>query len=387
VQQAVAQLTFVQRLVGQIIQQIAGQNFMAGKRQHIIPKFLQKGFASRVDDNDVFVWVFRKNVNPFEANTKNIFVENYFYGKEGEEIYADGIITDLEESEFSPLMDNLRNLEGDVTKFNLQIANFISNLLIRTKFLRDTFIESSKYVVEGLSEHLSNETNVQNLLSNPILIERELKNVLNSQEVTNALNSLGLENTEPLKEFLPDIVKLMLPEVVENEKGNIANFFQEFFEQTNKVIPESIKSGQINSILKSPNPDWIVEVCEKLQWFILKVNQSLILGDTVCVFEVCNEARRFKPIIEKTDNVSSIFFPITSNKLLIGTNEKVSNTINVDELNSIIAKSSFQQFICSESTQVKIDYQKSIGLLSGIMSLEEMEKLRNEMLDDLKNIS
>ncbi|MBX7171977.1 MAG: DUF4238 domain-containing protein [Pyrinomonadaceae bacterium] len=360
---------------------------MAGKRQHIIPKFLQKGFASRIDDKDVFVWAFRKDTDPFEANTKNIFVENYFYGKEGEEIYADGIITDLEELEFSPLMDNLRNAEGNVNKFSSQIASFISNLLIRTKFLRETFIDSSKYVVDGLSKHLSDEENIQTLMSNPTLIDRELKNVLNSQEVTNALNNLGLENSEALKGLLPNIVKLMLPEIVESEKGNIANFFKEFFEQTTKIIPEGIKRGQINSIIKSPNPEWIVEFCERLEWFIVTVNQSLILGDTVCIFEVINEVRKFKPIIEKNDNISTIFLPISSNRLLIGTHENILDKINTEELNSIIAKCSFQQFICSESTQENLNHKNSIGLWSGIMSQEEMERLRNEMLDDLNNVS
>jgi hypothetical protein len=42
---------------------------MAGVRQHILPRFLLKGFASRLDALEVFTWVFRKGGNIFEANS------------------------------------------------------------------------------------------------------------------------------------------------------------------------------------------------------------------------------------------------------------------------------------------------------------------------------
>jgi hypothetical protein len=36
---------------------------MAGKRQAIIPKFLQKGFANRIDKDQSFTRVYKKNLN------------------------------------------------------------------------------------------------------------------------------------------------------------------------------------------------------------------------------------------------------------------------------------------------------------------------------------
>lgn len=57
---------------------------MAGIRHHILPKFLLKGFASKVDGQEVFTWVYRKEGKVFEANTLNVSVEKHFYGKTGE---------------------------------------------------------------------------------------------------------------------------------------------------------------------------------------------------------------------------------------------------------------------------------------------------------------
>jgi hypothetical protein len=47
---------------------------MAGSKHHILPRFLLKGFASRIipraeKQDDVFVWVYRKEGKTFEAKT------------------------------------------------------------------------------------------------------------------------------------------------------------------------------------------------------------------------------------------------------------------------------------------------------------------------------
>jgi uncharacterized protein DUF4238 len=73
---------------------------MAGKRQHTLPRFLQKGFASNIiakpnGRETVFTWVYRKGLKPFETKTENVGLEKHFYGKEGE-LSVDDEITDLE---------------------------------------------------------------------------------------------------------------------------------------------------------------------------------------------------------------------------------------------------------------------------------------------------
>lgn len=70
---------------------------MAGVRHHILPRFLLKGFASRVDNQKAFTWVCRKDGSPFEASTRDVSVEKYFYGKEGN-ISADEEITAIEKN-------------------------------------------------------------------------------------------------------------------------------------------------------------------------------------------------------------------------------------------------------------------------------------------------
>ena len=55
---------------------------MSGAKQHILPKFLLKGFANRIKGNSIYTLVHRKDGQIFESNIKNICAERYFYGKE-----------------------------------------------------------------------------------------------------------------------------------------------------------------------------------------------------------------------------------------------------------------------------------------------------------------
>jgi hypothetical protein len=56
---------------------------MAGDRQHILPRFLLKGFASRIEGEKIYTWVYPRNSPPVEANIRKVGVEKHFYGKQG----------------------------------------------------------------------------------------------------------------------------------------------------------------------------------------------------------------------------------------------------------------------------------------------------------------
>jgi hypothetical protein len=56
---------------------------------------LLKGFASRLDGQEAFTWVYRRGGRVFEANIKNVAVEKHFYTGKGEND-VDDEITELE---------------------------------------------------------------------------------------------------------------------------------------------------------------------------------------------------------------------------------------------------------------------------------------------------
>ena len=101
-----------------------------------------KGFASRTEGKEIYTLVYRTEVKPFEANITKVGVEKYFYGKEGE-LSVDDEITELE-GKYAPLIDELRDIQGKVEITDQRIPDLITHLVIRTKYVRDSFRGSFK---------------------------------------------------------------------------------------------------------------------------------------------------------------------------------------------------------------------------------------------------
>jgi Protein of unknown function (DUF4238) len=126
---------------------------MAGIRHHILPRFLLKGFASKVIGQEVFTWVYRKEGKFFEANIVNVDVQKHFYGKEGE-LNVDDEITDVERG-FAILLDELRRKENAYEIRDSKMAEFVGHLSSRTKHLRDSLIETTGVLTNILTSYLA----------------------------------------------------------------------------------------------------------------------------------------------------------------------------------------------------------------------------------------
>jgi hypothetical protein len=77
---------------------------MSGDNEHFIPRFLQKGFASKfISRKEVYVWYFPKKDAPRIENTKKVGAEFQFYGEE-----LDDTIT-VKEDVYAKCLDRVRN--------------------------------------------------------------------------------------------------------------------------------------------------------------------------------------------------------------------------------------------------------------------------------------
>lgn len=76
-----------------------------------------------------------------------------------------------------------------------------------------------------------------------------------------------------------------------------------------------------------------------MHYKVLKTNQSLILGDSIVIFEVSGE-RKFKPFYESNDDLKCIYIPLDSYSLLYAT-PNPEDKPNVDGINKAIAQCSF----------------------------------------------
>jgi hypothetical protein len=359
---------------------------MAGKRHHIIPRFLQKGFSSKVAGDQIFTWVFRKNSKPFETNTINSNAENHFYGKEGD-LNADDEMTGVETYKFSPIINKLRDGNYDFNKSSVEIAELIAHFSVRTKTIRKGFEQMSDQMTRGIKDVLTDD----NIISNVLLKtdEKQISSIFDealndsNPELDDALKLLQIFGLD--KDNVKDLVvnltlsNLQNEETKEETKDFVKDIFSEMFNGISENLPESIRKGHIKSLTENTVPLPRVTKYEQLNWNIYKIDSVLILGDTACIFREAGN-KSFKPScdIEKT---GQIYLPISSNIILIGTLDDEEIETDSKVLNEAIARCSFEQFICSENTNEKTKLIQLIGTNAQLVSDEEIE---NE-LDEIKN--
>jgi len=208
--------------------------YMAGKRQHILPRFLLKGFASRVQGKRVFTCVYRKDGTSFETTIENVGLEKYFYGKVGE-LSADEEITQLE-SGYARLIAGLRNDGASVD--SKQISNLVAHLAIRTKQLRESFRESADYLVDQITRYLSNPSNFKRLItSNPELMQHELQKTLKDIPVA-----------QVYKDYLIELVQLNAQELIEHYMPDLQCTLHEMIAEMRQLLPGAVRDGHIKSL-------------------------------------------------------------------------------------------------------------------------------------------
>jgi len=338
---------------------------MAGIRHHILPRFLLRGFASQINGTKVFTWVYRKNSRAFEASTKDVSVEKYFYGKDGE-ANADPEITELE-IEFSALLSELREYSSKEEVTDPRVAEFIAHLCIRTKHLRDSLRESTEFLLESLEEYLSDFRNLKGLiLHDPQIMENAFEAKIKDFQMPR-------HQKDMIMALLPSMASTLL----DQQKSEFQFLAKAFFAQIQETLPTMLRDTHITTLSKESIPEPRVGNYRSLKWFVRHSKVPLILGDVGCLFEV--SGNRYTSLDSK-DELKNVFLPISSHQILVGTSSNFAQKINFQSLKKAYVKRSREYFICSESSTEMASLASSIGEDAEIVSKTELEQIVKEIL-------
>jgi hypothetical protein len=336
---------------------------MAGINQHYLPRFLLKGFASRIVGKEIFTWAYHKGKNVFEPNIKGISAERYFYGKQGE-ISADNEITELE-GKYGAFIDELRERDNGAQIEDSRVVEFIAHLCIRTKHLRDSLRESTEFLMDKISEYLSDYDNLKKfILGNPKLAEDVVGKMMDDNQFP------------PIyKDMLIMLVTQLAPLLLDENQPEFRMMVDSLVEPFKTMIPQALKQEHIKLLAKHPIPEPRVEDYKSLRWFVYTPTNSVILGDVGVLIET-GSTKRFKSLNEKDDEIRNIFLPISSTQIIVGTPLSRPH-INFD-INDVIAKCSREFFISSNRSSEMDLLHSKIGEKSEVISKEELEQIVRE---------
>jgi hypothetical protein len=353
---------------------------MAGKRHHYLPRFLQKGFSSRQNGKEVYTWVFKKAIDPYETNIINVGTEKLFYGV-SEELSLDDDITE-KELEFSPLLEELRGYSSDAKIENNCINEFVVHIVTRTRHIRLSMEEMGQSFFAIMHKYISSPTELNKLLLRYI---RENPNELR-KSIQESLAENGTRNVDP--RMLDRATKLAIknaPQLLQSPAflGMRLGLIHGF-KLLEKDMPKLVEKSHIKALSKEVVPSAMIARLRALQWMLsVQLPNSFILGDIgPLVTKRTNGEIRSLFLLEDGD-VKQVYFPISHSHMIIGSLDGNYASLGADIINASSASFSKEFFIGRQVTEQFYNYRELIGTKSSLFSEKELQEMERDFVRDI----
>jgi Protein of unknown function (DUF4238) len=354
---------------------------MAGKRHHVVPRFLQKGFASRTQEDKVFTWLYHKSrVKPKEVSTTDTLVSEYFYGK-GE--------TDL----ISPLIDSLRGGTCDLNAEAINVAKLIGHLSIRPKLIRKGFEDLTLSFASQAFEVLS-EPGKLNAVVDAVpdtFIKEQFDRVVadppiaDLEEKIKLMEGLGISR-DSVSTILASLIRVSLndPEFRKLSEDGFSTILDGMLEKMSSDISEPIRHGHIKALMQSVVPQERVDIFNAFDWSLRASERALILGDTPCIF-LPRDSENYLPYCD-IRKIELVLLPISKDLALVGESQEGIFRGFPENISQIIAGCSYEQFISSEQSEELVEALKMVGTNIKLASDEEIDAEIEEIRNNIKRL-
>ena len=329
---------------------------MSGKRHHYIPRFLQKGFSNRSYKKNFYSYVYKIDHEVFESNINNIGVESYFYGHPSVSSVDDNITK--EEASIAKTLDGLRTQNINEKINNKDVCYFLASFSSRTKHSRNIIYETYSNI---LSEILS-------FASSPGILDKVLLKHIqrNKQEVRDMIYR-AIEERELVgmkaetKNLVANFVFNNAPAFIESKSEDNYQQFLSLLSPIDGTLEGLTYDTHLNLLSDTLDPHNVEIKLSNMEWRLREpIHDKFILGD-VGPWVVSGDTDENLPLSFATLEISKVYFPISKDRILVGTNPKYNNDINEEIINFYTASLSSNFFISSEQTDILETLQQGIG--------------------------
>lgn len=294
---------------------------MSGKKQHIVPQFLQKHFSN---GDSIGAYMINKC---YPTNIKDNMAENYFYsGKEDTTI--DDIIT-KDEIDIVKILNKYQSEKvNESKKIEDDLIKMLLHFSTRTKYFLNFYTDS---LINWLSDEIKKEE-----------VKKEILDKLNKKSI-----------------------------ILETELSNA-------FEEIKSVLSKNIKKKLREKIVKKNN-HYNLKFLKDYNYIIKNFDNDIILPDTVVLFYI--ENKNYSPYPDKSNVVA---IPITKNKLLICyENENIIENFNNEDINVLLSSISYEKFLTYPDVSLSNNYKLLMTNIK--TQVVPKENLKTILLNDFQN--
>lgn len=342
---------------------------MSGKRQHFIPRFLQSGFSSHSSGDEIFTWVYRKNVEPFNTNIINTGVEGYFYSQDVDS-QVDDNITAAEKS-FCELVDALRNGSKEATNDSDALAELIAHLEVRTRHLRQSFSNAASAVMAEMARFMEDQQAFgsymqRRIKSDPSFMRDVIASELKKRDLAESLLPHLLEASKPL-----------LEQMLSSILADISLMATHFRAEIPQISKNAAKSGHIRALKETLSPEAKASRYRTLKYCLFQTTEvALPLGDSPIVIQL-NEGRPYKAFCEKDDSIHAVYLPLSPNMVLVGSVDDAAPCLL--QIPMAIAQCSLEYFISNSRSRANDVLRAHIGEHAHLLTEDQIFNLITEV--------
>jgi Protein of unknown function (DUF4238) len=225
---------------------------MAGIRHHILPRFLLKGFASKVDNKKVFTWIYEKDKVPCERSTKDVGVEKHFYGRQGE-LNIDDDITQLEPKLAEYLNDITQYSEGRIDINKREVVELVVHLFMRTRYLCEVVTQAIQETTITTKNALLDDEKLKNFVLKSVSKE------IVKDKVDKEIDKCGVAVNKNHRELLYQIFEDSLPQHIDSKLQDLQLMSEGLFSQMTSSIEQNLRPHIRESYIEVLSEDLIPE--------------------------------------------------------------------------------------------------------------------------------
>ena len=339
---------------------------MAGKDQHYLPKFLQKGFKSADSGKKRDkTWVYRFDSVPTQSNRiEGIGHSPYFYSgpSDGKKLSLDEEITDVENTRLWRLVDRLRESQAGAADCPQDAAFLFHHMGVRTMAFRDTTLDMMSGALGSASAMFTDERLLAKMIAskNSDIELQSLTKLMThfeaNQEDEAQLNSSGLISRD-----IAPMIAYALREVSAPELARLTDEFQTaiapLFGEEGINITKMHEEALTGVIAQGPSIEAFVDV----DWRLVDrdVSEPFILPDCAAV-TVTPDGDVSPATLNRSKSGDCFVLPLSPDRLLVGLSNGAQMP-NFANINLHLASCSHQFFISSAPSAYLAELSKKIG--------------------------
>lgn len=284
---------------------------MSGKRQHYVPRLLQRGFLNDPADGAERTWLHRRGASPRLVSIRDVGVEDWFYSRKSPDgtPTLDDTITELERD----LGASIRALRASPPGLSIdagEAARTVVHLVMRTAHLRRVFSAGLTYTTKEIESLFTDPDRLGGMVgvtgpapasfileairdSVAELVPRDIPAPLAERLVTFELRELS----EDVIEQTITVLGPIFPQLLDGVAGMVRDAH-------NSILATSLESNA-----------WI-RALAGFEWTV-EAGVDLILPDAVAIG--CEDDCRFTALLfTKAADVRAVAMPVSSDRILIG---------------------------------------------------------------------